>query len=90
MSYLLNESNIEITEVVIPEDESLEHVDIFLNTMGRKLKDVNHLDPVKVIQSINKQKIIIKGTRNEAYGLAEQFNWKLHRRNPPKNTIKSE
>ena len=89
-SSLLNESNIEITEIIIPEDETLENVDEFLRTMWRKLKDVNHSDPAKVIRSINAQKIIIKGTRNEAYAIANQLNWKMHRRNPPKSTIKSE
>jgi len=88
MSHLLNESNIEITEIIIPEDETMENIDEFLRTMGRKLKTWNPENPAKVIQSINAQKIIIKGTRNEAYAIAKQLNWKMHRRNPPKKLNK--
>ena len=85
MSHLLNESNIEITEITIPEHETLENLNVFLRTMGKQLKDVNHPDPALVIQSYNKRGIIIKGTRNESYIIAKQLNWKMHRVNPPKN-----
>lgn len=83
MSEFLNESNIEVTEVTIPENETLENINEFLKTMGQKLKDTN-LEPAKVIQGLNVRGIIIKGTRNESYAIAEQLHWKLHRRNPSK------
>lgn len=84
MSQFLNESNIEITKVTITEDETLENLNEFLRTMGRQLKDVNHPEPTTIIKSFNDRGIIIKGTRNEAYAIAKQLKWKLHRVNPPK------
>lgn len=83
MSQFLNETNIEITEVTIPKNESLDNVNEFLKTMGQQLKDINHVQPEKIIKSLNKGKIIIKGTRNEAYGIAKQLKWKMVRSNPP-------
>ena len=84
MSQFLNESNIEITNVKIPEDAKLADVDVFVRTMGFKINDLNHPDPIKVIRAINDRKIVIKGTRNKAYAMAEQFGWIMHRVNPPK------
>lgn len=83
-SPLLNETNIEITEVTIPEDESLQNVDMFVKTMGYNVKDLNHPDPAKIIRAINDRKIIIKGVRNESYAIAQQLHWKMIRTNPKK------
>ncbi|MFV2015510.1 MAG: hypothetical protein ACC656_08800 [Candidatus Heimdallarchaeota archaeon] len=84
MSSFLNESNMEITIVTIPEDEMLSKVEEFVSTMGYHIKNINHPNPVMVIKSLNARGIIIKGTRNEAHGIAKQLGWKMQRKNPPK------
>jgi len=83
MSYLLNESNIEITDVIIPYTETLENVAIFLKTMGKGLVNIKGIDPKDVITALNDGKIVIKGIRNESYLIAKQLGWEMTRRNPP-------
>lgn len=82
-SPLLNESNIEITLITIPEDEDLDNVNEFLKTMGKRLKEVTNADSQTIIRSLNQAGIIIKGTRNESYAMAKQLDWKMERKNPP-------
>ncbi len=87
MSHLLNESNIEITKVTIPEDEDLDNVNEFLKTMGKRLKEVTNIDSQTIIRSLNQTGIIIKGTRNESYDISKHLGWKMVRKNPPKNNF---
>ena len=84
MSYLLNESNIEITDVIIPHTETLENVAIFLKTMGKGLVNIEGVDPKDVITTLNDVKIVIKGIRNESYFIAKQLGWEMIRKNPPR------
>jgi len=79
---LLDKTNVEVTNVTIPQDEKLENVDLFLKLMGKKLKGTKNADSKTVIQSLNDLQITIMGTRNEPYAMAKQLHWKMHRVNP--------
>jgi len=79
---MLNESNIEITEITIPENETEEHINLFLATMGKKLAYPPTVTLETVIRSYNNSGLVIKGIHNEAYLLAKQLRWGMHRINP--------
>jgi len=83
MNNMLNKSNIEITDVIIPYTETLENVALFLKSMGTGLVNIEGVDPKDVITALNDVKIVIKGIRNESYHIARQLGWEMIRRNPP-------
>ena len=78
---LLNKSNIEVTNVIIPENEKLENVALFLKLMNLKLTNIDSVDFKTVIKTLNERQIQILGTRNKSYALAKELGWSMNRVN---------
>jgi len=78
----LNKSNIEVTNVTIPDNEKLENINLFLQTMNMKLTNTKNINPNIIIKALNEKKQIqILGVRNKSYALAKQLGWKMYRIN---------